>query len=128
MESKINSSRNLSATIILFLAISLIMARPIVGIEPATAPETASSDEMQKCANRLGASCGDSLYQYVFRTGVHVSKECCSRLLTIGKDCHDLLTEVTIVYQRLPEKRAKEIHRKNDIVWELCKTKGRISY
>ncbi|KAK9733166.1 hypothetical protein RND81_04G048200 [Saponaria officinalis] len=103
------------------------MARPSIAVEIATAPSPFSFDELQKCESGLGATCGVSIYQYIFEDGVNVSKECCYRLLTVGKDCHDLLTQVTIVYKRLPEKLAKENHRKNGKVWELCRTVGHIS-
>ncbi|KAK9733143.1 hypothetical protein RND81_04G046600 [Saponaria officinalis] len=125
MEYTTKSSWNLSLAI-LFLT-SLTMARISFAIEIATAPSPSSPDELQKCESGLGATCGVSIYQYIFEDRVNISKECCNRLLTVGKDCHDLLTQVTIVYKRLPEKQAKESHRKNNKVWELCKTTGHIS-
>ncbi|KAK9726219.1 hypothetical protein RND81_05G199100 [Saponaria officinalis] len=79
------------------------------------------SNELQKCENGLGTKCRHSIYQHVFKAGKEVSNECCSRLITVGKDCHDLLTEVTIVYERLSEKKAREIWQKNDKAWEDCK-------
>ncbi|KAK9726210.1 hypothetical protein RND81_05G198200 [Saponaria officinalis] len=77
---------------------------------------------LQNCENGLGTKCGHLIYKNVFESKTEVSKDCCSRLLTVGKDCHDLLTEVTIVYKRLTEKHAKEIWLKNDKVWEQCQT------
>ncbi|KAK9733146.1 hypothetical protein RND81_04G046900 [Saponaria officinalis] len=125
MEYTTKLSCNLSFTVVL-LVISLIMAKPSLAIEIASAPSPSSFDELKKCENGLGTTCGVSMYQYIFGNGVKVSKECCSRLLTVGKDCHDLLTQVTIIYKRLPEKQSKESHRKNGKVWELCKTVGHI--
>lgn len=85
------------------------------------APSPSTSDELQKCASGLGATCGDSIYQNIFGAGKQISKECCGRLLTVGEDCHDLLTGVTIVYKRLSEKHAREVRHKNDEVWKQCK-------
>ncbi|KAK9733153.1 hypothetical protein RND81_04G047300 [Saponaria officinalis] len=118
---------NLSFIVGLLLVTSFMMARPSIAIEIATTPSPSSYDELKKCEIGLGATCGVSIYQYIFGDGVSISKECCNHLLTVGKDCHDLLTQVTIVYKRLPEKQAKESHVKNSRVWELCKIAGHIS-
>ncbi|KAK9733170.1 hypothetical protein RND81_04G048600 [Saponaria officinalis] len=116
MEPKTSSFRNLPVTIVLLIATLLYMASLSFGT-----PEVVNSDELQKCAVGLGGHCGDSLYKYVFENGVQVSEKCCSRLLTVGKDCHNLLAKVIIIYNRFSDKEVKKIHRKRDQVWENCK-------
>ncbi|KAK9671861.1 hypothetical protein RND81_12G059400 [Saponaria officinalis] len=121
MESKIISLMDTSTTITLLLFTLFFMATRSAAVQSIVAQSVSKSNELQKCENGLGATCGNTIYQHVFERGNEVSKECCSRLITVGKDCHDLLTEVTIVYKRTPEKKAKEIWHKNDKAWEDCK-------
>lgn len=126
MNSKTRSSIKFSTAIFLILVNSLILT-----IKSAPTPSPTSDADMLKCTNKLGAACDDSIYKYVFATGERVSKECCNMLLGIEKDCRDLLTILTkhtIVYLHLTEKQGKEVLRKNDQVWDLCKTISQISY
>ena len=60
----------------------------------------------------------------IYKGGKEFSIDCCCRLLTVGEDCHDLLTEVSIIYERILVKQAKDIRRKNDKVWERCEKIG----
>ncbi|KAK9671777.1 hypothetical protein RND81_12G054300 [Saponaria officinalis] len=122
MESKTESSLSLSVTTLLLTL--FVMVRQGASNEFGVAQSLARYNELQKCENELGVKCGNNIYQSVFVVGKEVSEECCNHLLTVGKDCHDLLTEVTIVYKRLPRKEAKEIWNKNDKVWEQCKKSG----
>ncbi|KAK9671775.1 hypothetical protein RND81_12G054400 [Saponaria officinalis] len=123
MESRNNSFLDLSVTTLLLVTL-FVMARQGTSTELGDAHGLARSNELLKCETALGVKCGDNIYQSVFEFGKEVSEECCTRLLTVGKDCHDLLTEVTIVYKRLPRKDAKEIRNKNDKVWDQCKNSG----
>ncbi|KAK9726215.1 hypothetical protein RND81_05G198700 [Saponaria officinalis] len=108
-------------TMTILLITMFFMATNGVVDQSNVAQSLSKSNELQKCENGLGTKCGHSIYQHVLEAGKEVSKECCNRLMTVGKDCHDLLTEVTIVYKRLSEKKAKEIWHKNDKVWGDCK-------
>ncbi|KAK9726172.1 hypothetical protein RND81_05G195300, partial [Saponaria officinalis] len=97
-------------------------------VESAPAPNSRSEDyQVQKCASKIGESCGNSIFHYVFGAGKHVSEECCTVLLNVGEKCHDLLTRVTIRLEHFPKQQAKEIRRKNDKAWKLCKKHGQIS-
>lgn len=121
MESK-------TLTIALILVAMIVIAENVFATESADAPSPATLDAFQKCAGDLGATCGGVISKYVFENGVHVSKECCTALLEVGEDCHELLTEVTIVYKRLyPAKKAKQAWYKNNQVWQLCKKNGQVS-
>ncbi|KAK9726150.1 hypothetical protein RND81_05G193300 [Saponaria officinalis] len=124
MEFKATSSMNLLVTIVVLLVTSFVTARPITVIETAPAPSPSEDFQVQKCARGLGETCGDSLFHYVFGAGKHVSKDCCTRLLNVGKECHDLLTTVTIRLEHFPEEEATEIRQKNDKVWGLCEKVG----
>jgi hypothetical protein len=125
MESKFTSS--LRFTIAILFVTSIAMARPNTASENAPSPSLTESQQVQICARGLELTCGDSIFHYVFGGGVRVSKECCSQLLNIGKECHDFLTNVTIKNEHFGEEVAKEIRRKNDKVYELCKRDGQVS-
>ncbi|KAK9726166.1 hypothetical protein RND81_05G194900 [Saponaria officinalis] len=128
MESKTTSSMNLLVTIVLLFVTSFVLARPNTVVESALAPNSPSEDyQVQKCASKIGETCGNSIFHYVFGAGKHVSKECCTILLNVGEKCHDLLTSVTIRLEHFPKQQEKEIRRKNDKAWKLCKKHGQIS-
>lgn len=121
MESK-------TLTITLLLLSLFLIAENTFATKSADAPSPATVDALTKCAEDLGATCVGVISKYIFDNGVHVPKECCSALLEVGHDCHELLTEVTIVYKRLyPAKIAKQAWRKTEQVWQLCKKDGHVS-
>ncbi|KAK9715821.1 hypothetical protein RND81_06G191800 [Saponaria officinalis] len=126
MEIKTTSSINLMVTATLLCVTSFVMARPSIVIESVPTPSPSEDYRIQQCANGIGETCGNSIFHYVFGAEKHVSKECCTRLVNAGEDCHDLLTNVTIRLEQFPEQQAKEIKLKNDKVWDLCKKDGQI--
>ncbi|KAK9706920.1 hypothetical protein RND81_07G160700 [Saponaria officinalis] len=128
MEFKATSSVNLLVTIILLFVTSFVLARPNTIVESVPAPYSHFEDyQVQKCASKIGETCGNSIFHYIFGAGKHVSKECCTILLKVGEKCHDLLTTVTIRLEHFPKQQAKDIRRKNDKAWKLCKKYGQIS-
>ncbi|KAK9715820.1 hypothetical protein RND81_06G191700 [Saponaria officinalis] len=127
METKTTSSMNLLVIVTLLCVTSFVMARPSIITESVPAPSPSEDYRVQQCATGIGETCGNSIFHYVFGAGKHVSKECCTRLVNVGEDCHDLLTNVTIRLEQFPEHQAKEIKFKNDKAWELCKKDGQIS-
>ncbi|KAK9750302.1 hypothetical protein RND81_02G185800 [Saponaria officinalis] len=124
MASKNNLYMFSSITFAIMLVKLFVMVRQSVAIGSNIAQSLKKSNDLLKCENGLGVKCGDGIYQNVFEIGNEVSKECCDRLLSVGKDCHDLLTEITIVYKRFTMKEAREIWHKNDKVWEQCENIG----
>ncbi|KAK9726154.1 hypothetical protein RND81_05G193700 [Saponaria officinalis] len=131
MDFKVTSIKNFLVTILLLLGISFVMARPntitVSALARGASPIPSEDSRVQKCAIKIGEICGDSIFHYVFGAGKHVSKECCARLSSAGKKCHDLLTNVTIRLEHFPKQQAKETRRKNDKAWELCNKDGQIS-
>ena len=82
--------------------------------------DATGSDELKQCSNAIGKPCSDSIYKNIFGVEKQVPEICCGLLISAGKDCHDFLTRVTIVYRHLTEKKAKEAWQKKDKVWEQC--------
>lgn len=115
-------------TVALLVVTLFVIVENSFATKSADAPSPATLDAFQKCASGLGATCGGVISKYVFEEGVNVSKECCTALIEVGEDCHELLTEVSIVYKRLyPAKKAKQAWRKNAEIWQLCNKNGHIS-
>ncbi|XP_048321659.2 protein DOWN-REGULATED IN DIF1 11 [Ziziphus jujuba] len=102
--------------VILLLGSVAITILPGLAV-PASSPAPAQQ-HLLECANKLG-DCGKQVYFAVFVNGTTVTKDCCTRLLSVGKQCHhDLIVYAT---QRPTFKgNVSEILDKSEQVWNGC--------
>ncbi|KAH7512532.1 hypothetical protein FEM48_Zijuj12G0100500 [Ziziphus jujuba var. spinosa] len=103
-------------TMILFLGSVAVTILPVLAV-PAPSPAPAQK-HLLECADKFG-DCGKLVYLAIFVNGTIVSKDCCTRLLSVGKQCHhDLIVYAT---QRPTFKgNVSEILDKSEQVWNGC--------
>lgn len=115
------------------LLTTIVISRPNASIiqsknepSPSPYPNIVIGDLFHECGYKAGAICGDEIFQYVFVNATIVSQECCTKLLKMGKQCHDLLTNATLESQDFDQVVVPHIWTKNIQVWNLCEIHGRI--
>lgn len=100
--------------------------------EPSSSPSpstctctcTQNEDIFQECGDKAGPVCGNAIFLYVFADAKIVTKECCAKLLFMGRRCHNLLTDATIKSKDFDEKLVSQIWSKNGEVWDRCNADG----
>ena len=95
--------------------------------ETASSHDTSPPDPsvVQECANRIGDECGDKMLMYIFIQKTSVSVECCGKLLSYGRDCHNTLTESLLATNRFNNKQPQIMERHNEL-WTKCEQDGQI--
>ncbi|KAF3457026.1 hypothetical protein FNV43_RR01683 [Rhamnella rubrinervis] len=69
-----------------------VLIQPGIAIRvPAPAPAPVSYEFLEACASKL-EPCGQKIYEAVFENG-KVSDNCCAKLVSTGKECHDGLVK-----------------------------------
>uniref|UniRef100_A0A7C9CR96 Prolamin-like domain-containing protein n=1 Tax=Opuntia streptacantha TaxID=393608 RepID=A0A7C9CR96_OPUST len=88
--------------------------------------EAPSPNPITRCGSRLTDDCPDEVFNFVFYEGTTVSRDCCTQLVKMGKECHDLLTILT-VYGEHFEQDVIEILKRGNVVWRRCQANGEIA-
>ncbi|GAV63956.1 Prolamin_like domain-containing protein [Cephalotus follicularis] len=101
---------NISAILVLFLASGILL----VTLKPTRA-DSVSKTFVSDCEKNFTQKCGIQVYDSVYKTGT-LSKDCCIKLVAMGRPCHDALVKQNPEFKANPSK-AKA---KSDQVWNAC--------
>ena len=117
MDAKTILFINLSITFLLLNFFNIASSQDTPAPDPAT---------VQECANKIGDACGDTMLMYIFIEKTSVSKECCTKLIDNGRDCHNALTESLVATKRFTNKTPKVMENHEEL-WSLCEKDGQIA-
>ncbi|KAJ8419863.1 hypothetical protein Cgig2_016516 [Carnegiea gigantea] len=95
----------------------------IGGIQPVPAPTV---QPLTGCAGKVTSACGPKVYVFVFDKSGVLSEKCCELLLNAGRQCHDSETNSILSEGEFSAEEKKEIMKRHNQVWNLCKKNGHI--
>ncbi|KAJ8419912.1 hypothetical protein Cgig2_026986 [Carnegiea gigantea] len=95
----------------------------IGGTQPVPAPTV---QPLTGCAGKVTSACGPKVYAFVFDKSGVLSKKCCELLLNTGRQCHDSETNSILSEGEFSAEEKKEIMKRHNQVWNLCKKNGHI--
>ncbi|KAJ8420074.1 LOW QUALITY PROTEIN: hypothetical protein Cgig2_015736 [Carnegiea gigantea] len=78
------------------------------------------------CAGKVTSACGPKVYAFVFDKSGVLSEKCCELLLNAGRQCHDSETNSILSEGEFSAEEKKEIMKRHNQVWNLCKKNGHI--
>ncbi|KAJ8421218.1 hypothetical protein Cgig2_033726 [Carnegiea gigantea] len=78
------------------------------------------------CAGKVTSACGPKVYAFVFDKSGILPKKCCELLLNAGRQCHDSETNSILSEGEFSAEEKKEIMKRHNQVWNLCKKNGHI--
>ncbi|CAJ1960309.1 unnamed protein product [Sphenostylis stenocarpa] len=112
--------------IMMFMAIATSSVKPCLSyevfdpFEGPISPMTSFEKLLTDCILKLHPPC-DNLYMFgtIFFYNETISKDCCSNIREMGKQCHDTLTTYIL---NLPKSKAKKtlILQRSKQVWKEC--------
>ncbi|KAJ8419609.1 hypothetical protein Cgig2_011083 [Carnegiea gigantea] len=95
----------------------------IGGSQPVPAPTV---QPLTGCAGKVTSACGPKVYAFVFDKSGVLSEKCCELLLNAGRQCHDSETNSILSEGEFSAEEKKEIMKRHNQVWNLCKKNGHI--
>ncbi|KAJ8420071.1 hypothetical protein Cgig2_015733 [Carnegiea gigantea] len=95
----------------------------IGGTQPVPAPTV---QPLTGCASKVTSACGPKVYAFVFDKSGVLSEKCCELLLNAGRQCHDSETNSILSEGEFSTEEKKEIMKRHNQVWNLCKKNGHI--
>ncbi|KAJ8420455.1 hypothetical protein Cgig2_034099 [Carnegiea gigantea] len=95
----------------------------IGGTQPVPAPTV---QPLTGCAGKVTSACGPKVYAFVFDKSGVLSEKCCKLLLNAGRQCHDSETNSILSEGEFSAEEKKEIMKRHNQVWNLCKKNGHI--
>ncbi|KAJ8434706.1 LOW QUALITY PROTEIN: hypothetical protein Cgig2_012627 [Carnegiea gigantea] len=95
----------------------------IGGTQPVPAPTV---QPLTGCAGKVTSACGPKVYAFVFDKSGVLSEKCCELLLNAGRQCHDSETNSILSEGEFSTEEMKEIMKRHNQVWNLCKKNGHI--
>ncbi|KAJ8420025.1 hypothetical protein Cgig2_030310 [Carnegiea gigantea] len=95
----------------------------IGGTQPVPAPTV---QPLTGCAGKVTRACGPKVYAFVFDKSGVLSEKCCKLLLNAGRQCHDSKTNSILSEGEFSAEEKKEIMKRHNQVWNLCKKNGHI--
>ncbi|KAJ8420070.1 hypothetical protein Cgig2_015732 [Carnegiea gigantea] len=95
----------------------------IGGTQPVPAPPV---QPLTGCAGKVTSACGPKVYAFVFDKSGVLSEKCCELLLNAGRQCHDSETNSILSEGEFSAEEKKEIMKRHNQVWNLCKKNGHI--
>ncbi|KAJ8421117.1 hypothetical protein Cgig2_008603 [Carnegiea gigantea] len=96
----------------------------IGGTQPVPAPTV---QPLTGCAGKVTSACGPKVYAFVFDKRGVLSEKCCELLLNAGRQCHDSETNSILSEGEFSAEEKKEIMKRHNQVWNLCKKNGGFS-
>ncbi|KAJ8420715.1 hypothetical protein Cgig2_003879 [Carnegiea gigantea] len=78
------------------------------------------------CAGKVTSACGPKVYAFVFDKSGILPEKCCELLLNVGRQCHDSETNSILSEGEFSAEEKKEIMKRHNQVWNLCKKNGHI--
>ncbi|KAJ8434714.1 hypothetical protein Cgig2_012635 [Carnegiea gigantea] len=95
----------------------------IGGTQPVPAPTV---QPLTGRAGKVTSACGPKVYAFVFGKSGVLSEKCCELLLNAGRQCHDSETNSILSEGEFSVEEKKEIMKRHNQVWNLCKKNGHI--
>ncbi|KAJ8421122.1 hypothetical protein Cgig2_008608 [Carnegiea gigantea] len=95
----------------------------IGGTQPVPAPTV---QPLTGCAGNVTSACGPKVYAFVFDKSGVLSEKCCELLLNAGRQCQDSETNSILSEGEFSAEEKKEIMKRHNQVWNLCKKNGHI--
>ncbi|KAJ8419586.1 hypothetical protein Cgig2_001040 [Carnegiea gigantea] len=95
----------------------------IGGTQPVPAP---TIQPLTGCAGKVTSACGPKVYAFVFDKSGVLSEKCCELLLNAGRQGHDSETNSILSEGEFSAEEKKEIMKRHNQVWNLCKKNGHI--
>ncbi|KAJ8434722.1 hypothetical protein Cgig2_012643 [Carnegiea gigantea] len=95
----------------------------IGGTQPVPAPTV---QHLTGCAGKVTSACGPKAYVFVFDKSGVLSEKCCELLLNAGRQCQDSETNSILSEGEFSAEEKKEIMKRHNQVWNLCKKNGHI--
>ncbi|KAJ8421589.1 hypothetical protein Cgig2_030120 [Carnegiea gigantea] len=95
----------------------------IGGTQPVPAPAV---QPLTGCAGKVTSACGPKVYAFVFGKSGVLSEKCCELLLNAGRQCHDSETNSILSEGEFSVEEKKEIMKRHNQVWNLCKKNDHI--
>ncbi|KAJ8421217.1 hypothetical protein Cgig2_033725 [Carnegiea gigantea] len=95
----------------------------IGGTQPVPTPTV---QPLTGCAGKVTSACGPKVYAFVFDKSGVLSEKCCKLLLNGGRQCHDSETNSILSEGEFSAEEKKEIMKRHNQVWNLCKKNGHI--
>jgi len=117
MDTKTILVINLSILFVLLNSFEIVSSQDTDPIDEAT---------LRECEQKMGDACGDMLLMHIFVQKTSVSKECCSKLINSGRNCHNILTESILRAKQFEHRRPKIMENHNE-VWLKCEKDGQIA-
>ncbi|KAL5758383.1 hypothetical protein ACOSP7_020994 [Xanthoceras sorbifolium] len=114
-----------SCLIALFVFSEIVMLSPVLAAqnmgEASVLPPLPSSTHyfLEQCAAKLPVECGVQIVGTLFGDGT-LTASCCSRLVAVGRPCHDEFLAVTLPYHK--EVDPSIVLAKSEKVWKDCAT------
>ncbi|KAJ8419952.1 hypothetical protein Cgig2_027441 [Carnegiea gigantea] len=96
----------------------------IGGTQPVPTPTV---QPLTGCAGKVTSACGPKVYAFVFDKSGVLSEKCCKLLLNAGSQCHDSETNSILSEGEFSAEEKKEIMKRHNQVWNLCKKNGGFS-
>ncbi|KAJ8420714.1 hypothetical protein Cgig2_003878 [Carnegiea gigantea] len=95
----------------------------IGGTQPVPAPTV---QPLTGRAGKVTSACGPKVYAFMFGKSGVLSEKCCELLLNAGRQCHDSETNSILSEGEFSTEEKKEIMKRHNQVWNLCKKNGHI--
>ncbi|KAJ8421121.1 hypothetical protein Cgig2_008607 [Carnegiea gigantea] len=95
----------------------------IGGTQPVPAPTV---QPLTGCEGKVTSACGPKVYAFVFDKSGILSEKCCELLLNAGRQCHESETNSILSEGEFSAEEKKEIMKRHNQVWNLCKKNGDI--